>query len=132
MRWSIVSVAAVLAAVVTSSPAAAESLVVKSGVETPLAWLGIYNMTTCTTMPLPVVNVIEQPKHGTLTVGRANRVIRSNNLCDGREISVMVALYRSRAGFHGADRAVFDVSRERSTLGIHRREDRYTIDIDVK
>ncbi len=132
MRWSIVSVAAVLAAVVTSSPAAAESRVVKSGVETPLAWLGIYNTTTCTTMPLPVVNVIEQPKHGTLTVGRANRKIQSNNLCDGREISVMVALYRSRAGFHGADRAVFDVSRERSTLGIHRREDRYTIDIDVK
>ena len=63
----------------------------------------------CTSGPMPTVRLIAAPKNGKVTVRRARLKATNVRQCLAIEVPALIAIYRSAAGFEGADTAILEV-----------------------
>ncbi len=128
--------AAVTAAMVAfgaaEAAAAAKKQTVSSGVPSVIAGFGIYHPSTCAHGAIPRVTVLVQPTHGTVTIEPGSWKIKSNNICDGRDLTGVKVFYRSAPGFKGTDRTTVDVSYEATFGGVATGGMALDIPIEVK
>jgi hypothetical protein len=63
----------------------------------------------CTSGPLPTIRLVGEPKHGKVTVRKANVNATNFKQCLALQVPGYVALYRARPGFSGADLLILEV-----------------------
>ena len=63
----------------------------------------------CTSGPLPVIRLTGPPQEGRFVVKRARIRISKADTCLSAEVPGLVALYRSRPGFSGADKITIEI-----------------------
>lgn len=63
----------------------------------------------CTTGPVPVLRLAEQPQAGRVVIKRANIRVTNAGECLSAEVPGYVAFYQSRPNFSGADKVVIEV-----------------------
>jgi hypothetical protein len=117
-------------AALTASPAVAQSTNYSradatSGVAVQLNFHASANK-NCSPAPPPRIRVLEIPKYGTLTVRKGEATVNSIPGCQAFKTTAEVIIYRSRPGYVGQDRLVYEMTSVNGEVAT------FNITVDVK
>jgi hypothetical protein len=72
----------------------------------------------CGSGPLPTIRLVKPPEHGNVVVKKGRLNATNIKQCLALEVPALVAIYRSAAGFDGADSAILEIKSATGTAQI--------------